>query len=47
MDFGSARPAVVEINNRMDALALQEEAEVRHFAKLFSTRTELYAWSNK
>ena len=28
MDFGSARPAVVEINNRMDALALQEEAEV-------------------
>jgi hypothetical protein len=28
MDFGSARPAVVEIGNRMDAMALQEEAEV-------------------
>ncbi len=28
MDMGSARPAVVEVNNRMDALALQEDAEV-------------------
>ena len=30
MDFGSARPAPVEIQNRTEALTLQEEAEVRH-----------------
>jgi hypothetical protein len=29
MDFGSARPAEVRVTNRVDALALQEDAEVR------------------
>lgn len=34
MDFGSARQSCVQVTNRLDALALQEDAEVRAIAAL-------------
>ena len=44
MDFGSARPAPVEIRNRTEALTLQEDAEVRH--RRASAGLPLWPWAS-
>jgi hypothetical protein len=33
MDFGSARPMPIHVSSRAQALAVQEDAEVRQYSK--------------